>query len=125
MKDKLHFYINGNWVESESQEKIEVINPANEELIGHVAAGTTGDVDNNSSQNNHVALDLREYALEIRDVSLKKEWAVAHAGDVGRHDGDDGTASNSTASSRGRATARGPGQAPRQRWSVLERGCCA
>ena len=45
MKDKLHFYINGNWVESESQEKIEVINPANEELIGHVAAGTTGDVD--------------------------------------------------------------------------------
>lgn len=43
---------------------------------------TTGDVDNNSSQNNHVALDLREYALEIRDVSLKKEWADAHAGEI-------------------------------------------
>ena len=45
MKDKLQFYVNGEWVESESNERIEVINPANEELIGHVAAGTRGDID--------------------------------------------------------------------------------
>ena len=45
MKDKLHFYINGKWVESESNEKIEIINPANEELIGHVTSGTIGDID--------------------------------------------------------------------------------
>ena len=45
MKDKLQFYINGAWVESESNKKIEVINPANEELIGHVTAGTRGDID--------------------------------------------------------------------------------
>jgi aldehyde dehydrogenase (NAD+) len=32
-------------VDSESNEKIEVINPANEELIGHVTAGTKGDID--------------------------------------------------------------------------------
>ena len=44
MKDKLDFYINGSWVESESTEKIEVINPANEELIGHITAGTRGDI---------------------------------------------------------------------------------
>jgi len=44
MKDKLDFYINGSWVESESTEKIEVINPANEELIGHISAGTKGDI---------------------------------------------------------------------------------
>ncbi len=44
MKDKLKFYINGAWVSSESNEKIEVINPANEELIGHVAAGTKDDI---------------------------------------------------------------------------------
>ena len=53
MKDKLQFYINGSWVDSESTEKIEVINPANEELIGHVSAGTKGDIDkavNASSQ---------------------------------------------------------------------------
>ena len=40
MKDKLQFYINGKWVESKSNERIEIINPANEELIGHVTAGT-------------------------------------------------------------------------------------
>ena len=45
MKDKLQFYINGSWVDSESNEKIEVINPANEEIIGHVTAGTKGDID--------------------------------------------------------------------------------
>jgi aldehyde dehydrogenase (NAD+) len=45
MKDKLQFYINGSWVDSESNEKIEVINPANEEVIGHVTAGTKEDID--------------------------------------------------------------------------------
>jgi aldehyde dehydrogenase (NAD+) len=45
MKDKLQFYINGSWIDSESNEKIEVINPANEEIIGHVTAGTRGDID--------------------------------------------------------------------------------
>ena len=45
MKDKLQFYINGSWVDSESNEKIEVINPANEEIIGYVTAGTKGDID--------------------------------------------------------------------------------
>ena len=45
MKDKLQFYINGSWVDAESNEKIEVINPANEEIIGHVTAGTKGDID--------------------------------------------------------------------------------
>ena len=45
MKDKLDFYINGAWVQSSSNEKIEVINPANEEIIGHVTAGTKEDID--------------------------------------------------------------------------------
>ena len=45
MKDKLDFYINGQWVQSESSETIEVINPANESVIGHVTAGTKEDVD--------------------------------------------------------------------------------
>ena len=44
MKDKLDFYINGQWVQSESSETIEVINPANEKIIGHVAAGTKEDI---------------------------------------------------------------------------------
>ena len=44
MKDKLQFYINGSWVDSKSNQKIEVINPANEEIIGHVTAGTKEDI---------------------------------------------------------------------------------
>ena len=44
MKDKLDFYINGQWVQSESSETIEVINPADEKIIGHVAAGTKEDI---------------------------------------------------------------------------------
>ena len=45
MKNKLDFYINGEWIQSDSGEKIEVINPANETVIGHVTAGTKQDVD--------------------------------------------------------------------------------
>ena len=45
MKDKLQFYINGAWVESDSSERIDVINPANEEIVGHVTAGTAADID--------------------------------------------------------------------------------
>ena len=45
MKDRLEFYINGQWVEPESDERIEVENPATEEVIGHVSAGTKGDID--------------------------------------------------------------------------------
>ena len=44
MKDRLNFYINGQWVESDSKERIEIINPANEELIGHVTSGTKEDI---------------------------------------------------------------------------------
>jgi aldehyde dehydrogenase (NAD+) len=45
MKDKLNFYIDGQWVEPKSSETIEVINPANENIIGHIAAGTKEDID--------------------------------------------------------------------------------
>ena len=41
MSNDLNFYINGEWVKSESNETIDVINPANEEVIGQVAAGST------------------------------------------------------------------------------------
>ena len=44
MKDKLNFYIDGSWVESKSKERIEVVNPANEELIGHITSGTKDDI---------------------------------------------------------------------------------
>jgi aldehyde dehydrogenase (NAD+) len=44
MSNDLKFYINGEWVKSESNETIDVINPANEEIIGQVTAGTKEDI---------------------------------------------------------------------------------
>ena len=40
-----HLYIGGEWVAPASTETIPVENPATEELIGHVPAGTAADVD--------------------------------------------------------------------------------
>ncbi len=65
MKDKLDFYINGAWVQSSSNEKIEVINPANEEVIGHVAAGTKEDIDS--------AVNAASNAFETFSHSSKEE----------------------------------------------------
>ena len=45
MSNDLKFYINGEWVQSDSNELIDVINPANEEVIGQVTAGTKEDID--------------------------------------------------------------------------------
>ena len=45
MSNELNFYINGEWVKSDSNETIDVINPANEEIIGQVTAGTKEDID--------------------------------------------------------------------------------
>ena len=45
MSNDLNFYINGEWIKSDSNELIDVINPANEEVIGQVTAGTKEDID--------------------------------------------------------------------------------
>ena len=44
MKDKLDFYINGQWTKPSTSETIEVFNPATEEVIGLISAGTKEDV---------------------------------------------------------------------------------
>ena len=46
MNNGLNFYINGEWVKSESNELIDVINPANEEVLGRITAGTKEDINN-------------------------------------------------------------------------------
>ena len=39
------FYIDGNFVEPDGSEKIDIVNPATEEVIGHVISGSPKDVD--------------------------------------------------------------------------------
>ena len=68
MKDKLKFYINGQWVESESNEKIEVINPANETIVGHVTAGTKEDIDNAV---NAAANAFKTYQFSSKDERIE------------------------------------------------------
>ena len=45
MSNDLNFYINGEWMKSDSNDLIDVINPANEEVIGQITAGTKDDID--------------------------------------------------------------------------------
>jgi aldehyde dehydrogenase (NAD+) len=45
MTDDLRFYIDGAWVDRPDAPRIAVRNPASEEVIGHIAAGTPADVD--------------------------------------------------------------------------------
>ena len=45
MSDHLKFYINGEWVDPLGSEKIEVINPSDESVIGSISAGTKEDID--------------------------------------------------------------------------------
>jgi aldehyde dehydrogenase (NAD+) len=45
MRDYLKFYINGAWVEPTTPRKLAVINPATEEVCGHVSNGSAADVD--------------------------------------------------------------------------------
>ena len=45
MRDYMKFYINGAWVDPIAPRSLAVINPATEEVCGHVSAGSAGDVD--------------------------------------------------------------------------------
>ena len=54
MNNELKFYINGSWVEPVSIEQIEVLNPATEEILGRITAGTKEDVDEAVKAATHV-----------------------------------------------------------------------
>jgi len=45
MRDYMKFYINGAWVDPTTPRKLAVINPATEEVCGHVSNGSAADVD--------------------------------------------------------------------------------
>ena len=45
MRNYHNFYINGQWVVPENREQLAVINPATEQVAGHISMGTAADVD--------------------------------------------------------------------------------
>ena len=45
MREYMKFYIDGHWVDPVTPKSLDVINPANEEVAGHISAGSAADVD--------------------------------------------------------------------------------
>ncbi|HSK38186.1 MAG TPA: aldehyde dehydrogenase family protein, partial [Arenibaculum sp.] len=45
MREYLKFYIDGQWVDPVEPKQLDVINPANEEVAGHISLGSAADVD--------------------------------------------------------------------------------
>jgi len=45
MRDMLQFYIDGDWVDPVTPNPFPVINPATEEVCGHISLGSAADVD--------------------------------------------------------------------------------
>ena len=45
MGNNLKFYIDGEWVDPDKESKLDVINPADESVIGQISMGGASDVD--------------------------------------------------------------------------------
>src|SRR5258706_10634252 len=45
MREYMQFYIDGKWVDPVTPRSLDVINPATEEVAGHISAGSAADVD--------------------------------------------------------------------------------
>ena len=69
MNNDLNFYINGEWVKSESNELIDVINPANEEVLGRITAGTKEDI-NNAVKSALSAFSSFQYTSKVERIEL-------------------------------------------------------
>ena len=46
MRDYMQFYINGEWVDPATPQSLDVIDPATEEVAGHISLGSDADIDN-------------------------------------------------------------------------------
>jgi aldehyde dehydrogenase (NAD+) len=62
------YYINGNWVTPVSKNQMQVINPANEEVIGSILLATKEDVDS--------AVQAAKTAFETYSRTIKSERLV-------------------------------------------------
>ena len=66
------FYIAGEFVTPNGQEKIDLINPATEEKIGHVVSGSEKDVNEAVSSAKHAFQDASLLSLEQKKTILQE-----------------------------------------------------
>jgi aldehyde dehydrogenase (NAD+) len=65
MREYTKFYIDGQWVDPVTPKLLDVINPANEEVCGHISIGSAADVD--------VAVKAARKAFETFQFSTREE----------------------------------------------------
>ncbi|MGN6500885.1 MAG: aldehyde dehydrogenase family protein, partial [Tsuneonella sp.] len=65
MREYLQFYIDGKWVDPVTPRTLDVINPANEEVCGHISLGSAEDVDR--------AVKAARKAFETWSVTTREE----------------------------------------------------
>jgi aldehyde dehydrogenase (NAD+) len=65
MREYLQFYIDGQWVDPVTPKTLDVINPANEEVCGHISLGSAEDVDR--------AVKAARKAFETWSVTSREE----------------------------------------------------
>lgn len=72
MKDHIKQYINGEWIDSENGETIDVINPATGEAFGRIAKGNAEDVDKAAQAAHDVYIEFRNTPVEERRAMLDR-----------------------------------------------------
>ena len=77
MSNDLNFYINGDWIKSDSNELIDVINPANEEIVGQVTAGTKDDI-NKAVAAALKAFDSYQHTTKVQRIELLNNIIVEY-----------------------------------------------
>ncbi|GAA5002944.1 NADP-dependent succinate-semialdehyde dehydrogenase [Acinetobacter puyangensis] len=68
-------YINGKWIDSASQQTIEVINPATSEVLGHIPALTVAQIEESINVAHQAYQTWKQSAVKYR-VELLKKWFV-------------------------------------------------
>ncbi|MEE8387534.1 MAG: aldehyde dehydrogenase family protein [Acidiferrobacterales bacterium] len=87
MRDMLQFYIDGQWVDPVHANPLEVINPATEEVCGHISLGSVEDVDKAVAAANRAAPgfarvpvgDRVDLLQSILDIFARRHDEVATA----------------------------------------------
>ncbi len=86
MDNQLNFYIDGAWVEPSSEETLDVVNPATEEVIGAIAMGGRQDVDAAVAAAQTAFITFSRTSRDERLALLERicEGYAARAGDLAR-----------------------------------------
>lgn len=77
MRQYLKFYIDGHWTGPETPKQMDVINPATEEVCGHISAGSAADVDKAVAAAKKAFVTYSETSREER-IELLQRIAVEY-----------------------------------------------